>query len=252
MVEIAQALDIAEVRAQPFDGFEGMLLTDRVRSYGAILANTRRGSRRARFTIGHELGHFLLEHHVLTDGDGFRCRTSDMRETRETRRELRQEVQANQFAIELLAPAYAVTGALSEEPDLRDANYLREQLDLSLEAVVRRMIELREEPSAAVWSKSGRVRYTTRSDDFPFVTLKRGSALAQTTAAFRHVTRGQRGTSAVQETHPQAWTERSNLEMYEQTKVLANDLAVTLLWGEVPEDADDEDDREPLGTPQFR
>ena len=105
VVEIARALDILEVTTGRFDGFEGMLLTNRVRSKGAILANTRHGHRRARFTIAHELGHFLMERHVLTDITGFRCRSVDMRETRESRQEFKQEVQANQFAIELLAPA---------------------------------------------------------------------------------------------------------------------------------------------------
>jgi Zn-dependent peptidase ImmA (M78 family) len=55
--EIAEALDIVEVRIAEFDGFEGMLLTDTVRREGAILANARGGPRRARFTIAHELGH---------------------------------------------------------------------------------------------------------------------------------------------------------------------------------------------------
>jgi hypothetical protein len=40
---IAAALDVGQVRRDSFDGFEGMLLTDRVRSTGAILANTKRG-----------------------------------------------------------------------------------------------------------------------------------------------------------------------------------------------------------------
>jgi len=71
---IASALGILDIRTQSFDGFEGMLLTDRVRSRGSILANTAYGQRRARFTIAHELGHFLMEWHVLSDTDGFRCR----------------------------------------------------------------------------------------------------------------------------------------------------------------------------------
>ena len=113
VVEIARALDIPEVTTGRFDGFEGMLLTNRVRSKGAILANTRHGHRRARFTIAHELGHFLMERHVLTDITGFRCRSVDMRETRESRQEFKQEVQANQFAIELLAPAPKFESCLS-------------------------------------------------------------------------------------------------------------------------------------------
>ena len=52
VIEIARALDILDVRLDHFDGFEGMLLTDRVRSVGYILANTSKGHRRARFYGG--------------------------------------------------------------------------------------------------------------------------------------------------------------------------------------------------------
>lgn len=92
VIEIAQALDIAEIRGDVFDGFEGMLLTDRARSRGAILANKRHGLGRTRFTVAHELGHFLLERHVLSDEHGFTCSSRDLRETREGRRHLRQEI----------------------------------------------------------------------------------------------------------------------------------------------------------------
>ena len=100
--DIAVALDISEVRLDHFDGFEGMLLTDTVRSTGCILAKNSNGRRRARFTIAHELGHFLMERHQLFAATGFTCSAQDMRESRDGRQQLRQETQANQFAIELL------------------------------------------------------------------------------------------------------------------------------------------------------
>ena len=80
---IARALDITEVRKEEMDGCEGVLLTDRMRSYGKILVNTRGGAGRARFSVAHELGHFLLESHVLSDASGFVCNGADMREGRE-------------------------------------------------------------------------------------------------------------------------------------------------------------------------
>lgn len=70
---IAKALDVTEVKLDHFDGFEGMLLTDKARSRGVILANTAHGGRRARFTVAHELGHYLLERHQLSGELGFQC-----------------------------------------------------------------------------------------------------------------------------------------------------------------------------------
>ncbi len=73
-----------------------------------------------------------------------------MRETREERQHQRQETQANQFAIGLLAPFHMVDPHLSRTAHLRDGEPLRDSLDLSLEASVRRMIERRSEPLAAI------------------------------------------------------------------------------------------------------
>lgn len=254
---IATALDISEIRTGAFDGFEGMLLTDRRRSTGAILANTTRGTQRARFTIAHELGHFLMEHHVLTSEDGFRCRTQDMWETREGRQHQKQETQANTFAIDLLAPVRLVDRHLSDDPDLRDGLRLRDSLDLSLEACVRRMIDRRPEPLAAVWSEDGQVRYTLRNGGFPYISLRNGDRLPQMTAAFRAVRSGRRGVTELTETHAMAWTRKPDFDLFEQTRVGANGHAVTLLWANSPEghDEDDEGDdpcHRELGMPRFR
>lgn len=252
VTEIAKALDIAEVRVATLDGVEGMLLTDRARSFGAILANDRHGARRARFTIAHELGHFLLERHVLSEDTGFRCTSENLRETREGRRELRQEAEANRFAIELLAPRPMVNHHLSPDPDLRDAQRLRDALDLSLEACIRRMTECRDEVLAAIWSHQGRVRYSVRDARFPFIPLTRGDRLPQTTHAFRVIRNGRPGFSEFSETHAQPWTSRPDLDLFEQTRLGPDGHAVTLLWADLPEDEPDEDGPRGLGMPRFR
>ncbi|WP_135507619.1 ImmA/IrrE family metallo-endopeptidase [Roseovarius aestuariivivens] len=254
--QIATALDISEVRTGTFDGFEGMLLTDSRRSLGAILANNKHGARRARFTIAHELGHFLMEHHVLTAETGFQCRAADMRETCESRREQKQETQANQFAISLLAPFRMVDGFLSEDPDLRDCQRMRDGLDVSLEASVRRMIDRRPELLAAVWSKDTRVRYVHRDKGFPYVPLKTHDPLPKTTAAFRAIGNGQLGFTEPIETHPMAWTNQPEPDLFEQTRIGVDGHAVTLLWadssGREDPDTDDDPGQRELGMLGFR
>ncbi|MFZ3585089.1 ImmA/IrrE family metallo-endopeptidase [Loktanella sp. DJP18] len=230
-----------------------MLLTDAVRSTGAILANTAKGSRRARFTVAHELGHFLMERHVLSNPSGFRCIADDMRETQEGRRDLRQETQANQFAIGLLAPGYLVNPLLSPDPDLRDAQRLSALLDISLEACVRHLLEIRPEPLAAVWSYKGRIRYFGKSSAFPFVTCKAKLLLPQTSAACRAVSNGTPGYTEVQATHATAWTSQPDLDLYEQTRVSKTGHAVTLFWADTINEDDSTDDGHPeLDMPKFR
>tara|TARA_R110002049_G_scaffold295840_1_gene483503 strand:+ start:2130 stop:2978 length:849 start_codon:yes stop_codon:yes gene_type:complete len=252
--DIARALDVSDVKAQQFDGFEGMLLTDKARSQGVILANTSKGKRRARFTIAHELGHFLMEKHQLSETSGFRCMTGDLRESREGRQHLSQETQANQFAIALLAPTYRVVPLLKKDPDLRDAQRMRDDLDISLEACIRLMINSRDEPLAAVWSHNGRVRYVVRSKEFPFISLTGGSALPRSSAAVRAISSGTLGFTELCETHSLSWISKADLELYEQTRSGNNGYAVTMLWADLPENGEDEGDGSPseLGMPGFR
>ena len=253
VLEIARALGITDIRQDAFDGFEGMLLTDRVRSRGAILANTSRGHRRARFTTSHELGHFLLERHQLTGEAGLTCSARDMREVRVDQRHRKQEAEANEFAIGLLAPVRLVNPYLTSDPDLRDAVRLCRGLDVSLEAVVRRMIALRDECLAAVWSKDGLVRYAVRKPGFPWISCKKGERMPEASEALRVSRNGEAGITEFAECHPLTWTDRPDGELFEQTRIGSNGHAVTLLWLERDEvDEDDEDGAESLGSPRFR
>lgn len=253
VIDIARSLDIQDVKLGVFDGFEGMLLTNVARSTGAILANTAKGERRARFTVAHELGHFLLERHVLSDAWGFRCKSNDMRETREMRREFRQEAEANHFAIELLAPRYLVSDLLAKDLDLRNAQRVTDLLDISLEASVRRMLDLRPEPLAAVWSYGGRIRYFVKTPAFPFLTREAKAPLPPLSASARAVSNGKQGFTELQETHSIVWTSQPDLDLYEQTRVSNTGHAITLLWADLPDDENDTDGSRPeLGMPAFR
>ncbi len=70
--EIAHAVGITEITEFDGDSFEGALLTDSDKMSGAILYKRGRSEERKRFTIGHELGHFLNPWHVPS-GNGFEC-----------------------------------------------------------------------------------------------------------------------------------------------------------------------------------
>jgi len=229
VVRIAKELGIGEVRLCAFDGLEGMLLTDRVHSRGSILANTLKGNRRANFTVAHELGHFLLERHLF-ERTGFTCSAADMRVNAGSSRHQRQEAEANEFAISLLAPPYRVLPMLGSTPDLQDAVRLRNDLDISLEASVRLLIDFRAEPIAAIWSKGGRVRYFVTSRAFPSVSVKRGAMLRAETAAAELIAGKVQRMSEVVKTPSTAWTMKQGIPMGEQTRLGRDGYAVTLLF----------------------
>ena len=125
--QIAYALDINEIRYEPLDTFEGMLLTPSNRSTGSILINSNSRLERRRFTLAHELGHYLNTSHKSAADAGFLCENSDMKIFESLKRKLvsqhqRQELEANRFAIELLAPVNLLTQYLQIDGYCKDAN----------------------------------------------------------------------------------------------------------------------------------
>jgi Zn-dependent peptidase ImmA (M78 family) len=230
-----------------------MLLTDARRSRGAILVNTAGGLRRARFSIAHELGHFLMERHVLGDERGFACSMSDMRTDSGDTLHRKQEAEANQFAISLLAPAHGLRICLSGDPNLRSLQALSDELDLSREATIRRYVDLCDQPVAAIWTKDGKIRTMKRHDDFPWITRRKGDKLSELTEAWRAICNLRQGFTEMKESATAAWTNADAVTVYEQTRVGKEGHAVTLLWADLPDEASGEEDGpSELGMPGFR
>lgn len=175
--DIARALDIEEIREEQLNSFEGCLLTDRQKSYGAILVNSTSSWRRRRYTVGHELGHFLNERHVPMTEDGFRCTREDMGYPVRSGQHLRQEREANTFAIELLAPEHLLGALLSRPADLEHVIAVAEELQISREAAARRYVQLHSECLAMVFSFGDRIRYVEKGETFPGTKVWAGDAL---------------------------------------------------------------------------
>jgi Zn-dependent peptidase ImmA (M78 family) len=180
IVEIATALDITEIRYEPLESFEGALLTTPERDVGSILVNESSGSERRRFTIAHELGHYLNVWHTPTSEAGFMCAKSDLGsfiiKPGLTVHEL-QELQANQFAIELLAPRKQVERLTSDEPSLAEALAMGDRFELSKAASTRRYAELHHCPVAIVYTQQGKINFHIPSKSCPTLQLRKNDTL---------------------------------------------------------------------------
>lgn len=179
--QIAYSLDIIEVKSAPLTSFEGALITDAERSSGSILLNSLSGQLRGRFTIAHELLHFLNDRHVQTDA-GFRCRATDIghnkgKTSSNMSRHRRQETEANRFAIELLALRASFETYLKASPDLGHIRDVAKSMKLSKEAAARRYTELTEARIAMIFHRHGVVRYPDRVEEFPYLALTKGSTV---------------------------------------------------------------------------
>lgn len=237
--EIALALDIVEIREEALSSFEGALVTSRERSEGAILVNRNASRQRRRYTIGHELLHFLNPLHEQTATNGFECSRADMAlggrlDGIDLRRYDKQEVEANRFAIELLAPITRMRSFLRGFADLSHVLRAAAELDVSKAAIARRYVELHPASTAVVFSRNGTISYPEWGPQFPLLAIKKGDQLP-----------GRFGPTAqtemltmMDDADPEAWLKYpGRRKLYAQTLQQSGGHAMTLLLME----DDDED-----------
>ncbi|MBC7103403.1 MAG: ImmA/IrrE family metallo-endopeptidase [Parvibaculum sp.] len=175
--EIASALDILEIREEPLASLEGALITTPGKGSGAVLLNTNSAPQRRKYTLAHELCHFLHPWHRPTSSRGFDCSSGDMREQGNSTQHAIQEAQANRFAIELLAPRRLIGSYLRDVPDFEAVRFMHARFDISKAAAARRYAELHDEDLTVVFSRHGVIDYAVKPPSPPNSALWRGRTL---------------------------------------------------------------------------
>jgi Zn-dependent peptidase ImmA (M78 family) len=233
--EIALALDIEEIREEHLTSFEGALITSAERDRGAIVVNRRSPPQRRRFTVGHELGHFLNPWHKPTAATGFECTRADMIVTSGVSGHLKQEAEANRFAIALLAPARRLASYLMRPADLEAVLALATDLDISKAAAVRRYVAIHDETLAVVFSRNDLVLYVDRQKEFPSLSIRQGDRLPLVVAE------DDAALSWWEEADGRDWLKAGNDHaLHAQRLQQAEGHAMTLLRAEAREDDDEQ------------
>lgn len=182
--DLARQLDIEDIEPLPTDGFVGGLLTDQDRSRGIILVQEGLYRPRRRFTVAHELGHFLIPTHVPDQPGRFLCSSSDLSRLpiKEQDRRARMEAEANRFASFILIPPPIFRASLAKlrDPSLEHILVLHEQYGVSKEAMCRAYVTYHEEPVAIVHVLDGKVQRSYRNQiSFPFIPFNKGDAVPE-------------------------------------------------------------------------
>jgi Zn-dependent peptidase ImmA (M78 family) len=245
----AAELDIVAIEAMETEGFEGGLMMFADRSSASILVNKANDERRQRFTIGHELGHFLLPWHTPRSGQAFQCSKKDMGTfvaSAADSKYMRMEAQANEFSAGFLMPAVPFRVDLRARRDFEVTHIieLADRYQTSREATARRCVDLFEEPLAIVISNGGVILRTYPKKGFPWLCVARNQAVppASHTARSR-LAPGQ--CSSWGETPAHVWLENARGTVFEQCLAQHDDFRLTLLTFEADVvDADDEDEEE--------
>lgn len=251
--DLARQLDIEEIAELESQGFEGGLITDDARSRGIILVNGLAVRGRRRFTIAHELGHFLIPTHKPKQGAEFMCSRSDMRQwsISDQNGYARMEAQANEFAALMLMPPPLLRKVIGgfRDPNLGQAIDLAKQFDVSKEAAARAFANYHDEPVAVIVTKDGRIdRIYRNATRFPRLSVQPGDAVPKQ-SHLHHALKTKTDHSEPVTAAAEAWLEsrweQRLPDLYEQVHLQRNGFAMIMLWAEVAQDEEEggEDDR---------
>lgn len=254
--ELAYALDIEEIAELKTEGFEGGLLTDECRSRGIILVNRTAGLGRRRFTIGHELAHFLLPSHKPVKTDQFLCSREDMATwtAAEQAKYQRMEAEANRFSALILMPPPLLRPYLGRMGDPSITGLLTVSADfvVSKDAAARAYAQYHDEPVAMVVAKDGLIQRVYKNTRFPKLGVSAGHPVPRR-SAYHGAIGANLEMSPIVRADAGQWLEsdwgRRLPDVYEQVLVQSHGFALIMLWAELA-DEDDEDEEENLTSAQ--
>lgn len=168
-VDLARIADylFLYVGEMALEGIEGCLKTDG--KIGGVLINKNvPDRRRRRFTLGHEIGHFVLH----KDRYDFADTANEIANFSSSLAEI--ECEANFFSARLLMPAYLMPpGFDKSEPTFDQADTLKDMFDVSMQTALRRIVDVSHWRSAFVVTRHGSYVWAARSSDFEGFFLQR-------------------------------------------------------------------------------
>ena len=159
--EIAPQLGLRVVEVDS-ESFDGALLRVVGEPRGTVaLRRTIAEAGRKRFTLAHEMGHYLLPNQQ----DALRpCVPTEIESW--SSENAGYEIDANTFAAEVLMPRERLAGALKAAPSFASAQKIAAELGASLTAVSVRLVELSSFRVALVVSRNGRSEWYRTSSEF--------------------------------------------------------------------------------------
>lgn len=218
-------LKIVEV---PSTSFDGALLRSVSGRVGRILIRQDiREQGRKRFTIGHEIGHFLLH-----SQDRQACSSADIESWKSP--DASPERAADLFASELLLPSISVSQYVGTKwPSFELISDLAEHFGSSLTAAARKFCDVATQSCAAVWSEGGKIRWIHRGAKFSYW-IPVGSGVGFDSLAIR-VFQGELVPDTMEEVPAEDWIASDWLidgaTVSEQTVAMPTyGACLTLLW----------------------
>lgn len=195
-----------------------------------ITVNSRSNNERKRFSVGHELGHWLEGWR----GNGFLCGRDDIGETgllADAKRDA--EIQANRFASDLILPNYLfIPACLRKPPTIDTAQALAGDFSASITASTIKLVKYGSFPAMATCYSRTKREWFVPGEGLPdyFFPLKE---LHEDTDAFDLLYTEARGKTTVTNNDGACWIDRNDaakIRLKEQSIKIAKDRVLSLLW----------------------
>jgi hypothetical protein len=227
--QIASTLRL-KVKEEDLEGCEGVLIRAKGVPRGIIAVKRNiRSEGRKRFTVAHEIGHYVLPGH---DDGGSICGPADIEGWKD--RSNSKEREADDFAAELLIPTVVVKEHLARRtPSLSAIEAVANECGASLSASAWKYCDLTSEQCAIVWSEHDKVSWSRRSPEFPFF-IRKDQPIEQPSYASNCFKR-EKAPSTPEPVPADAWIDSFNLKegsvIHEESRFLPSyDSVLTVLW----------------------
>ena len=239
--DLCRRLDISEIHDKSINSFAAALIMHPDKAWGEILVAKDTPPQRRRFSIGHELGHFLIPSHRPHHGHRFSYSTLDLlaNDSGAGDQARRMEAEANRFAAELLMPAKRIRSNLQRrQPDLAEIVRLANEFEVSKAAMARSYVDAHGETLALLVVRDGKIAQAHRPNDFPWIAPKISEAVPQGSVFHEQPLRPGE-LSEMEECDPEVWLGTSAARkvdiLSEQILAQRDDWAMVLLHAELNE-----------------
>ncbi len=256
--DIAYAAEIASIDTIDTPNIQGALIISN--DEGFILTNASSTPQRRRFTIGHELGHWLLPWHTAKSKT-LHCSPAQMKLdfTKGLNAAARIEVEANRFAAELLLPGKELKTDIAPrgEPTLQTVVELSRKYDVSKLALSKRFVALNDYPCAIITSRDLLIEYIFKGGDFPALALRDGNPIPPRSHTFGW----KKSNPPCSDLLPAKWENwlrtqpPTSAELFEQVLLQADGFMMTLLYldiGSSPDEDEEFAENASVWDPRFR
>lgn len=149
---------ITEIKTADIKGFEGCLFSNENKQQWQLLYNHTLSAGRIRFTLAHELGHFLLHRDKK---DSFQCSEMDMLNWSDEEKNI--ESQADLFASYLLMPLDDYREQVTTTIDLDLFSHCADRYGVSLTAAILKWLDHTDQKAVLVMSNDGFMKWAWSS-----------------------------------------------------------------------------------------